>query len=119
MTDRLDPFARTTRDQGRRSHRVFVSQGAHLSIDAVSAGTSLVEELKRSTRSGKLACQLGNQGACALDRAIEYRRPAVLCDRHLDRILVYVHRHKSCRFTHSLLLLAGDRSLGGLTTIQR
>ena len=113
-TVRLDPVARTTRDQRRRHHRAFVSQGAQLTIDPVAAGTRLVAEPQRCPRPGELVRQFCHRGPRGLDRAIEHRRPAVLGNRHRDRIFMYVHRHESCRFTHSLLLLDGDRSLGGL-----
>ena len=96
-----------------------MSQGAQLAIDAGSAETGLVAETQRGTRSGELAWQFGYRSIGGSNRDKEHRCLVVLGDRHRDRIFVYVHRHKSRRFTHSLLLLAGDRSWVYMTSIQR
>lgn len=68
----------------------------------VATGPASSQNRSEAPDSRDLARKFGHRRIRGIDRAIEHRRPAVLCDRH-----------KSCRFTHSLLMLAEGRSLGG------
>ena len=68
----------------------------------------------------KLAHQLGQRFTRRRYRAIKLRSfPIPTGKRNGDRIFVYVQRHNFRRFTHGLLLLAGDRSLDELPFFQR
>ena len=112
----LDAVARPTRDQRGRHHRAGVPQGCELTVDAVAAGPGLVAKPQRGPRAGELGRQLGQRGARRRYRPIQFWPLGTLTGkRDGDRIFMYVQGDEFRRFTHGLLLFAGDRSLGELS----
>ena len=111
----LDAVARPPRNQRGRHHRAGVPQGCELTVDAVAAGTGLVAKPQRGPTTGQLGRQLGQRGARRRYRSIQVRPLSAFTGQgDGDRIFMYVQGDEFRRFTHGLLLLAGDRSLGEL-----